>query len=519
MSLALHGVCLFLLAVTASGAPEDEFLGVASDHWTFETRNTHTRFIPFGTNFVLNEKKYLNLFGPQVYDRSRYDRALAGLEQLGLNTVKVFLPIADVLPDPQAPGDARIAPGYLDNLEDFLKLARAHHIRVEVCLACWGGNGIKWWHEGGEYFGRKPWRPDDGIDSLDVLARFWTKLCARFRDNATIFSYTPAVEWSFPAGNLTWTPPDKQWGRLETEQGLCYWRAFLRAKYRDDIAGLNRVYATSFARFEDVPVVDFEYNFATKQYADPDAKVLDYQDFREWASRRYFRPQIAAIRGADPNHMVTISNHMRRPIELWEGAARYFMGFSEPEQSDMVDYLTTHDNHSESELKPGQTLEDMLHGCVLRARFCNARRKMPLIIEEFTFGAADEEKMAQVQERMVRATIGSASGWMNWYLQYPHDANEADTPASERSAILRDDFTPTAWGLRAQALVRELRKADLSRQPSATTIAVDRRKALVPHSEGGLAQEIARNWSHYKHPVDFIWPWNAWLDMKLIGER
>lgn len=403
-------------ALAAVAAVEDEFVRVGSDHFSFVTRTTRTRFIPFGTNFVLNEKKYLNMFGPEVYDAALYERALAGLEALGLNVVKVFLPIASVLPDPQVPGEARIAPGYLENLDDFLKLARKHHVRVTVSLACWGGNGIKWWHEGGQYFGRKPWKADDGIDSRDVLERFWTQLATHLKGNPTVFSYTPTVEWSFPAGNLTWSPPDKQWGRLDTAQGLFYWRAFLRAKYRDDLAALNAAYGATYGSFDEIPLVDFDYDFATHQYKSPDALVLDYQDFREWASMRYLKPQIVAIRKADPNHMVTISNHMRRPVELWEGAAIHFMGFSEPEQSELVDYLTTHDNHSQSELKPNDTIEGLVRGSILRARFCDAYKRLPLIIEEYTFGAPDEQKTAAVQEAMVRGTVGSASGWLNWYL-------------------------------------------------------------------------------------------------------
>ena len=41
---------------------------------------------------------------------------------------------------------------------------------------------------------------------------------------------------------------------------------------------------------------------------------------------------------------------------------------------------------------------------------------------------------------------------------------------------------------------------------------------MVPH-ELGVAQVITRNWDKYKHPVDFIWPHNEWLDLKLIGEK
>lgn len=506
-----------LPSVLVSAAVEDEFIRVGDDHFSFVTRDTKTPFIPFGTNFVLNEKKYLNLFGPDVYNAAYYEKALAGLEDLGFDLVKVFLPIWAVLPDPQVPGDARIAPGYLDNLDDFLKLARKHHIRVEVCLACWGGNGIKWWHEGGEYFGRKPWKTDEGIDSRDVLVHFWAKLGAHLAGNPTVFSYTPAVEWTFPAGNLTWSPPNEQWGRLKTPQGMFYWGAFLRAKYKDDIGALNAAYGTAYGSFSVVPIVDFDYDFGTHKYKSPDPLILDYQDFREWASMRYFKPQIASLRQADPNHMVTISNHMRRPIELWEGSAVHFIGFTETEQSDLVDYLTTHDNHSQSEMKKTDTIEGLVHGTILRTRFCNARKILPVIIEEYTFGAKEEAAVAEVQEAMVRGTVGSASGWLNWYLQYPHDANEADTPAQERSAILRDDLTPTAWGLRAKALIAQLRTMNLSRQASGVIIKAERMKSLVPH-ELGVAYEVGKNWDKYKQPVDFEWPRNEFIDLKLIGD-
>ena len=106
-----------LATLPALSGSEEEFIRVAADHWGFETSTSKTPFIPFGVNFVLNDKRFLNVFGPGVYDRERYERALAALAKLEFNTVKVFLPIAQVLPDPQVPGEARIAPGYLDNLD------------------------------------------------------------------------------------------------------------------------------------------------------------------------------------------------------------------------------------------------------------------------------------------------------------------------------------------------------------------------------------------------------------------
>ena len=502
------------MTLSALAGPEAEFVRVAPDHWGFETTVSKTPFVPFGANFVLSEKRYLNLFGPGVYDRDRFERVLAALEGLGFNTVKVFLPIRQVLPDPQVPGKVRIAPGYLDNLEDFVRLAGRHHIRVVVSLACWGGSDLKWWHDGGEYFGRHPWQADSGIDSLDVLCRFWTQLCERLRDNPIVFSYTPAVEWEFPAGNLTWIPADKQQGCLESAPGLFYWRAFLQARYHSSISELNRAYGTAYDDFPAVPVVDFTYDSKLKRYADPEAKILDYQNFREWASRRYFRPQIAAIRAADRQHMVTISNHSRRVIGLWEGAARYFCGFEVPEQSDLVDYLTTHDNQSQSRLKPGQTVEDVVHSLILQARFCNAFARKPLVIEEFTFAAPDPNHVSDCQARMVLGTIGHASGWMNWYIQFPHEPDQADTPAGDHSAILDDDLRPTPWGLRARDLIAQLRHSDLARLPPKTTIELDRQKELVPHTLGTQLR-IGRDWANYQHPVDFLWPSNQWIDLQL----
>lgn len=180
----LLGVAVAMLTGAARAAPEDEFVRVARDNWTFETAQSHQRFVPWGTNFVLYDRKYLNMFGPEVYDHDLYDRALGAMASLNVNLVKVFLPIAQVLPDApfgpegpqgpegQGPDEARIAPGYLDNVEDFLALARKHRIRVVLSLAEWGGNTIKWWHEGGEYFGRSPWKAE-GVDSLAVLRSFW----------------------------------------------------------------------------------------------------------------------------------------------------------------------------------------------------------------------------------------------------------------------------------------------------------------------------------------------------------
>jgi len=511
-------VVLFLAVcggISRARVPDDEFIRVAPDHWSFETARTHARFVPFGSNLVLASKEDLNLFGPR-YTSERYERILAACESLDINLLKVFLPIGQVLPDPQVPGKARIAPGYLANLDDFLTLCRKHHIRVVIALAEWGGNGCKWWHEGGQYFGRTPWKTDPGVDSIDVLKRFWTRLAGRLRDNPTVFAYTPCVEWSFPNSNLTWFAASVQHGVLPSEQGVWYWRHWLLAKYKS-IDGINAAWATSYAKLDDVPVVDYSYDEAKRSYVDCERKIHDYQNFREWATLRYFAPQIAAIRAADPNHMVTISNHMRQ-WDLWPGAARYFMGFTAFEEKGLIDYVTHHANWSENNLKKGSTVDaDVIRPTQVMARFCYAGKPMPVMIEEYSFASADRSRTAEVQAAIVEGTIGHASGWTTWYLQYPESPNEAD--ASDKtcsSAWLDGSLKPTPWGERARSLYRELLASDLRRIPPEKTVKLDRSHELVPRAASALWSVILD--SVTKGPVDYAVTHEPDLDIKLPGD-
>lgn len=485
MVLALMAVAA-VSACAAERVPDGEFVRVASDNWTFETARTHQRFVPFGSNLVLTSKEDLNIFGPR-YDSARYDRTLAACEGAGINLLKVFLPIGHVLPDPQTAGEVHIAPRYLENLDDFLKLCRNRHIRVVVALAEWGGNGCKWWHEGGQYFGRKPWKTDPGPDSIDILCRFWSALATRLKDNPTVFAYTPCVEWTFPNGNLTWFPKNVQHGVLPSEPGLWYWRRWLLAKY-GSLDAINSAWGTGYAATDDILLVDYTYDQEKHSYKDPERKILDYQNFREWASLRYLAPQIRAIREADPNHMVTISNHMRQ-WDLWEGAATYFMGFTAFEQKNLVDYVTHHANFSETDLADGRSIDSIVRDTVTMARFCHTGKPMPVMIEEFSFASADPERTAEVQAAIVRGTIGHASGWTTWYLQYPGSPNDADSAdRTHTCAWLMDDLRLTAWGEEAKRVHADLLKANLRRVPAQRTIRLDRAVELVPKKTGVILE-------------------------------
>jgi hypothetical protein len=520
---ALAGVAA--LAASSGGAegapalsdPRDEFIRVARDRWTFETDRSRRRFVPFGANLVLTDKADLDCFGPR-YASDRYRHILEASARQGVNTLKVFLPIGSLLPDPQQAGEARPAPGYFENLDDFLGLCRTHGIRAVICLSEWGVHGCRWWQEGGQYFGRRPWRTDPGVDSIGILCEFWRVLATRLRRNPQVFSYTLCAEWSMPSGNMTppWAPPDAEVGLVQGPVALWHWRHWLLAKY-GSMDRLNKAWGTQHSTPEDVSIVDYTWDGAAKRYRDPVAKVLDYQNFREWVTMRYFRPQIAAIRSVDANHMVTISNHMRS-WNLWEGAAKHFLGYTPAEEAAHIDYMTLHANYAEGEISNNRTPEQVVREIEVLARFSSAGRRMPLFLEEFTYATPDPVRTACAQEALVRGTLGHVSAWTSWYLQFPDGAGgaaTADTP--HRMAWLNADLTPTPWGEAARALASELRAADLRRKVPRRVVRLDRAVELTPTKLGVLASAYLQ-YKPEEHPMDYTVRHEPDLDLRLEGD-
>jgi hypothetical protein len=70
--------------------------------------------------------------------------------------------------------------------------------------------------------------------------------------------------------------------------------------------------------------------------------------------------------------------------------------------------------------------------------------------------------------------------------------------------------------LRARDLISQLRRMDLVRLLPKTTVELDRQAELVPHALGTQLR-IGHDWTNYQHPIDFLWPSNKWIDLKLQG--
>ncbi len=76
---------------------------------------------------------------------------------------------------------------------------------------------------------------------------------------------------------------------------------FLRARYASDVAALNAAWGGSFASFDELPSAT---TLGPAIYPPPAEQMDARQAFLELAARRYYQIATAAVRAADPNHLI-----------------------------------------------------------------------------------------------------------------------------------------------------------------------------------------------------------------------
>ena len=143
----------------------------------------------------------LNLLTPAGWDHGLLTTMLDRARDLGMNHIKFFLPIGQVLPDPQPTDGARLVDGTEERVRILLDEAAARGYGSPHADEL-GGNGCQWRRavSTGD-LGRMLPR-----DSFVTLADFWRQMAALCRDRGALLSYNLAVEWTLPNGNLTWEP-------------------------------------------------------------------------------------------------------------------------------------------------------------------------------------------------------------------------------------------------------------------------------------------------------------------------
>lgn len=347
-------------------------------------------FVPFGVNYFRPGTGW----APQVwkqFDAEATRKDFARLKQMGGNCVRVFLSFGSFYQEP-----GKLAPDGLAKFDQFLSLAEEAGLYVHP-------TGPDHW-EGLPEWARGDRIADDHV--LTALEDFWRLLAARYRGRTVLFAYDllnePEVRWDTPA--------------MKTK-----WRVWLTKKY-----GTAEALATAWNRSGEP--AQFDAVSVPTRDAKPGAELLDFQRFREDVADEWTRRQVAAIKSADPQALVTVGL-IQWSVPVGIAAAWHYSGFRPARQAPLLDFMEVHFyplangfyeyRNDDDEQRNLAYLETVVREV--------ARFNKPTVIAEFGWygggkptinnGAhafASEEQQARWFRRAIETTAGWAQGWLNW---------------------------------------------------------------------------------------------------------
>lgn len=137
-------IVTFLLPIWATGhglraddteSPEVPESAVAIKGGAFVERSTGGPFVPRGFNYIrLFPKRSHNNFDPEHYDAEMQEKVLQRWSRDGFNVVRVFINAHARAPGTIANPDRKgLSAAYVENVADYLDLARRNRIAVMLC--------------------------------------------------------------------------------------------------------------------------------------------------------------------------------------------------------------------------------------------------------------------------------------------------------------------------------------------------------------------------------------------------
>jgi len=314
----------------------------------------------------------------------------------------------------------------LDKFDRFLTLAEEAGIYVHP-------TGPDHWE------GLPNWQPVAVGDPRTVqhLAQFWELFAARYRGRHVIFAYDlknePTVEWQ---GDFI--PPQ--------------WNAWLEKKYGTSEKVAAAWGITNQLQLGKLPIPQPRNALRNRE-------LLDFQSFRGGLADEWTRRQVAAIKSADPEALVTVGLLQSSvPSVFWSGMGD--TGFRPELQAKLLDFLEVHfyplargayEYKSEAdELANLAYLESVVREV--------ARPGKPVVLAEFGwYGGTEkpkfdkgvhplgtEEQQAKYLRRAVETSAGFVVGWLNWGFYDHPEARDC----SELTGLLRVNGATKAWAPR-----------------------------------------------------------------------
>jgi hypothetical protein len=185
-------------------------------------------------------------------------------------------------------------------------------------------------------------------------------------------------------------------------------------------------------------------------------ELLDYQHFREDIADDWTQRQVAAIKAADPEALVTVGFIQWAVPSLLPGVAHY-AAFRPERQARFLDFLEVHfyplNNGFYEYAKREEESRNLAYlQSVVREV---ARPGKPVVVAEFGWygggkptidqgkhPAATEEQQARWCQKLVDTTTGLAVGWLNWGFYDQPEAGDV----SQLTGLMTAEGRIKAWG-------------------------------------------------------------------------
>lgn len=448
-SILIYLVC----TVTRAGDSTLSKVSIAANGRSFQVSEDKP-FVPFGVTYYRPGTGW----APQVwkeFDAAATRRDFKVMKEAGVNCVRVFLSYGSFC---NAPGT--LDEGGIAKFDQFLEIAEAAGVYVHP-------TGPDHWE------GTPEWASVDRIADEQTLAgleAFWKAFAARYRNRSVIFAYDlrnePEVLWD--------TPPMR-----------AKWKTWLTKKY-----GASSAIASAWK----VEAVSENALVPPQSGKSSDAELLDYQLFREQLADDWTRRQTEAIKNADPKALVTVGL-IQWSIPSCLPRPEHYSAFRPERQAKFLDFMEVHfypldhgayEYHdAESEGRNLAYLESVVREA--------ARPGKALVLAEFGWygggkpkfdngrhSFATEEQQARWCRKVVEATSGIATGWLNWGF---YDQPEA-TDCSEFTGLYTADGKPKAWGRQFRELSAKLSVSPLPQSSISARPKLDWNRAILSANEG-----------------------------------
>ena len=415
---------------------------VSPDGWGFIERETNLPFVPWGCNYYDPFTGWAPKLW-QMFDPARVTEQFAHMQAVGVNIVRVFATLSNVLSAPD-----QVSAAGIDKMVQMLGIAQAHGIRI-----IWSGPGLwegapPWWHAA---------TPEECFVKPDLLAMqqiAWEGMARAMRGHPALFAYDlynePFIPWQ---------------GTPTMRERWLKWRS---------------VHAPDAPADLPLPAEPLALDWS-----------WDLQRFREALADEYLDRMTGTIRDHDDTHLVTIGLHQKSVPFDWYPPDPY-AAFNPHRLQEMLDYTSIHFYphhlfHPNLYRDPFETEEGMVETrwqARADARYVRAGNK-PVLMEEcgwYGGGAVffvnrEQPPLTEQQQTawcagLVEATQGDLCGWLFW----PYRDTPSSLDPSRRSGFYDDEGRLKDWGRAFARLAPQITAVPPKRQPATVQMAAPLRE-------------------------------------------